>query len=173
MEKNYKLMCNVRNNTETWNIIVWIMLPIKIAYLHHRVNVRSCRATPTERGSRGCTENHWMPASSSSQPALVSGPWGWRLAQIARLESISLGAGERHTGLPTPGHWICTEMSSRDSHMYSLCWKKLKQLQHISVKVINIFKKSLSSESRNGRFAHRIKQSTNQVPGLLIPQIRF
>lgn len=123
------------NNTETWNIIVWIMFGIQMAYLHHSVNVRSCRATSRERGSPGCTQNQLDATSSSSQPSLVSGPWGGRLAGISRL-AFAWVVGRAHTGLPTPGHLdMHWDVQHTDSLICTPCWEK-NQLQHISVKVI-------------------------------------
>lgn len=125
------------NNTETWNITAWIMFAIKMAYLHHSVYVRSCK-----RGSSGCTQNQVDATSSSSQPSLVSGPWGGRLAGISRLAFASASAwvvGRAHTGLPTPAYtWICTEMSGTQIPTCVPHAGRKPQLQLISVKVINI-----------------------------------
>lgn len=96
-KKIYKIMFNIRNNTETWNIIVWIMFAIKMVFLCHSINVSPHRATSTERGSHSCTLNQldasqlqhsiWLRVRAMERKA------GWDF-QTGICLNISLGGGE-------------------------------------------------------------------------------
>lgn len=133
-----------------------------MAYLHHSVNVRSCGATATDRGSPGGTQN--QRDASQLQQSIRSqghGEEGWLGLPDWHLPKHQLGqCGEHTLGYLHMATGICTEMSSRQIPT-RVPHSGKKQLQHTNVKVVNI--KTKIPEFRKAGMADLQTELNNQL----------